>query len=65
MRYYRGKIKCRILAKEGNKAYIMYLGRGKVGNKKEGYKEVRIGDLDITMIRNCWKKRKEKKGGLE
>lgn len=55
VRYYKGKIKCEILHKSKKKALIRYLQGGKVGNKREGYKQVACFDKDIVPIRMCWR----------
>lgn len=34
---------------------VMHLETGYTGNKKIGYKKVKYGDIDITMIRFCRK----------
>lgn len=58
IRYYLGKIKCKIIFHSERKCLIKYLENGLVGNKKVGYKEVNKYDKDITLTRFLWKKRK-------
>lgn len=58
IRYYIGRHQIQILIKYKNRALIRHLEKGYVGNKKLGYKNVNINDLDITMIRNCRKNKK-------
>ena len=58
-RYYMGRHKVLVVGK-GNKHYaIKHLEAGYVGNKRVGYKKVKIGDYDITVPRLLRKKRKE------
>ena len=58
IRYYMGRIKCRIRHHNGKKALIVWLDVGRVGNKTEGYKEVNSLETDIVPIRMCWRKKK-------
>jgi hypothetical protein len=48
-----GRHLCYIIEKQskGKKALIQHYEDGFVGNKKEGYKEVKNGDYDIAPIR--------------
>ena len=59
LRYYLGRHRIVILIQVKNKALIMHLEKGFVGNIKLGYKDVNLLDLDITMIRFCRKNKKE------
>ena len=58
IRFLRGGVKCHIIAKHGKKALIRYLESGQVGNKREGFKTVRPGYQDVTLIRHCWRRKK-------
>jgi hypothetical protein len=51
MRYYMGRHACIIVCHGGNKLLIMHLQSGHVGNKKQGYKDVRCFDMDICPTR--------------
>ena len=58
IRYYRGVIKCELMEKFGRKAQIRYMESGEVGPK--GLKKIVYpGEIDITLIRFCWRKKKE------
>ena len=57
IRYYRGIIKCELMEKFGRKAQIRYRQPGFVGPK--GLRKfVSPGEIDITLIRHCWRKKK-------
>ncbi|MFX1445765.1 MAG: hypothetical protein ACFFHV_20305 [Promethearchaeota archaeon] len=59
IRYLDGKIKCNLIEIMGNKALIMYLEEGDVGNRKVGYKTVKICEIDIILgVRRLWKKKR-------
>lgn len=57
IRHYRGKHKIKIIFKNKNKALIQHLEKGYVGNKEIGYKDVKKGNFDITLLRFCWKRK--------
>lgn len=56
-RFYRGYVKCNLMVRARKKAIIQYLENGIVGPKKL-HKRVRFGDIDIVLIRHCYKERK-------
>lgn len=58
IRYYMGKLKCKIVAKSKKKALVEWLEVGVIGNTTEGHKRTLIGFRDIVPIRMCWRKRK-------
>lgn len=60
VRYYRGTIPMLILHKDSKKVLVQYLSDGIVGNKREGYKQIKKNDKDITLIRFCYKNKKVK-----
>jgi len=61
MRYYRGVIPTIIIKQGDKKALVMYLGYGRVGSKQLGFKNVKPFDVDVTLIRFCYRNRKEGK----
>ena len=62
-RYYMGKQKCVVIGYGGKKHFVQWLERGKVGNKKEGYKEVYPGETDIVPSRLLRRKKERVKTG--
>ena len=58
IRYYRGKVKMQIIKIAGKKAIVKYLEPGIVGPKAMR-KFVLTGDVDTTLIRHCWRNRKQ------
>ena len=58
-RYYMGRHKVLVLGKGNKHCAIEHLEAGYVGNKRVGYKKVKIGDYDITVPRFLRKNRKE------
>lgn len=57
IRYYRGKIKCRIIKHGGKKAIIEYLESGITGPRSSP-KAVKQGDKDLVLIRHCFHDKK-------
>ena len=57
IRYYRGKVKCNLMVRAHRKAIIQYLENGIVG-PKWSQKEVTPKDMDIVLIRHCYRERK-------
>ncbi len=64
IRYYMGKVKCKVILQGGKKHYIEWLESGMTGNNQQGYKEVFAGGKDICPSRMLYRKRKAKSLGL-
>jgi len=65
IRYYMGRHEVKILLLANKKVLIEHQEKGFVGNKEIGYKSVNRGDLDISLIRFCYKNKKEVKKQLQ
>lgn len=59
IRYYMGRHKIEVLLQIFKKSYIKHLENGYTGNKTEGYKDVVIGEYDITLTRMCRRKKND------
>lgn len=59
IRYYMGRHKVKIILRNKRKQLIEHLEKGYVGNKNEGYKNVKPGEIDVAITRNCRVKRNE------
>lgn len=60
IRYYMGRHAIQIMKCYGKKSIIQHLQCGKVGNKRCGYKDVYIGEVDIVPTRLCYIKKNTK-----